>query len=532
MTAQPAQVENLSSLTSHERLQAYQTIVDGCHHAWSKNKPVMTRIQDILNVLVPLTESDPYFLAHLTSYVMTKSQSKDMKLFLAYASALSTADGSPFSPGSKYKKPNLRYIGAAAAQMLEPKIADRLLTLASTKFSVDNHLNLSRHFPTALRTALKKYLQYRESNPEMLRGIKKAGLGKVIQNMYRGLHMNPTDTSASILRWEQKDREITMENSAFADFKNLTDLQIAEKVRSEKLPVLGVLGALPRAVSPVIAVALLEQATGNQAVILRKTFEDAGVLTDPEVMKLFTEKVGTAKTALDRVNTLTKDASEAVKQVLKEARSESRKEETKGLGKIYLHLDVSGSMNQVLKYAMERGAIFAECVNDPTNNFGWGLFDQRGEVLPLPQEFVQDAFAAVLFQHRGGWGGGTDAFSLYPTARVFGADVDVFVSDQEHNASSLEVMIRRCHEQNPQYVKPKACVIVDFSSPNYPCSIIKDAYEANGIPVAIIKPNTLTGSALVSEAVKAAMMGPLAQVDEIMETPLLKLPEYYYALEK
>lgn len=532
MTAQPAQVESLSSLSSHERLKAYQTIVDGCHHAWSKNKPVMSRIQDILDVLIPLTESDPFFLAHLTSYVMTKSQSKDMKLFLAYASALSTADGSPFSPGSKYKKPNLRYIGAAAAQMLEPKIADRLLTLASTKFAVDGKLNLSRHFPTALRTALKKYIQYRENNPEMLRGIKKAGLGKVMQNMYRGLHLGPSDEAAAILRWEQKDREITMENSAFADFKNLTDLQVAEKIRAEKLPVLGVLGALPRAVSPVVAVALLEQATGNQAVILRKTFEDAGVLTDPEVMKLYTEKVSTAKTALDRVNTLTKDASEAVKQVLKEARSEKRKEETKGLGKIYLHLDVSGSMSAVMQYAMERGAIFAECVNNPRENFGWGLFDWRGEVLPLPEEFVQDAFAAVLFNHRGGWGGYTDAFSLYPTAREFGADVDVFVSDQWHNGNNLEIMIRRCHEANPNYVKPNACVIVDFSDPRSPCSIIKDAYEANGIPVAVIKPNTLTESALVSEAVRTAMVGPLAQVDEIMETPLLTLPNWYYALEK
>lgn len=528
MTAQAAQ-ESLSALSSDERLRAYQTIVDGCHHAWSKNKPVQARIQEILNTLVPLTERDPHFLARLTSYVMTRSQSKDMKLFLAYVSALSTADGSPFSPGSKYKKPNLRYIGAAATQMLEPKLADRLLQLASMKFDVPDHLNFSRHFPTALRTALKKYIQYREQNPEMLRGIKKAGLGNVMQNMYRGLHIGPSDEAASILRWQQKDHEIAMENSAYAGLKDLSDIEIAEKVRKEKLPVLGVLGALPRAISPVIAVALLEQATGNQAVILRKTFEDAGVLTDPEVMELYKNKISTAKTALDRAATLSKDASETVKQVLKEARSEKRKEDTAGLGKIYLHLDVSGSMNQVLRFAMEKGAIFAECVNNPADNFAWGLFDWRGEVLPLPEEFVQDAFAAVLYAHQGGWGGGTDAYSLYPTAREFGADIDVFCTDQGHNGNSLEIMIRRYHEQHPEAKKPKACVIIQFPMA-FEGPVIQRAYEANGIPVAVLKPETLTESALVSEAVKTALVGPLAKVDEIMNTPLIELPEWYYTL--
>jgi len=47
----------------------------------------------------------------------------------------------------------------------------------------------------------------------------------------------------------------------------------AEKIRKEKLPPTGVIGALPDKISPVIAVSILEQASGNQAVILRELFD-------------------------------------------------------------------------------------------------------------------------------------------------------------------------------------------------------------------------------------------------------------------
>jgi hypothetical protein len=281
--------------------------------------------------------------------------------------------------------------------------------------------------------------------------------------------------------------------------------------------------------SPVIAVALLEQATGNQAVILRKTFEDAGVLKDPEVMKLYEEKISTAKTALDRVDVLSATASAEVKKAMVKARAENRQAQTVNLGKIYLHLDDSGSMDSFRNFAIENGSIFAECVNNPKENFAWGMFGSQGQKLPLPQEFVKDAFAAVLFGYRDG--GGTYCFALYPTAREFGADIDVFISDQENTHGDLGEQIENFHKDNPDIKKPKVCVIVDFGT-HYggDKGDIQLAYEKNNIPVAIIKPKTLTESALVVEAIKTAMLGPVAVVDEIMATPLLKLPNYYFSL--
>lgn len=525
--------ESLPFLSNEERLAVYQLLTSAATHLWSKNSLQIDKLQKVLEDLVPLTQKDPIFLAHLTSYVIKNSNSKDLAVVLTYLNSLNSADGTPFSPGSKYKKPNLRYVSAAALQTLDPKLSARVLEVAKRKYAVANYLNESSHFPTTLRTAFKKYLKYREVNLEIMKGIKKAGLGNTIKKLYRGLRLAPADEVAAILRWQQKNKKIKFEKTEF-EFKGKTDLEVAELIREKRLPVLGVLGALERPISPVIAVALLEQSTGNQAVILRKTFEDAGVLKDKEVMKLFEEKIKTAKTALDRVETLTQEASEAVKQVMKDAKSAKRKEATVGLGKIFVHLDSSGSMRDVFSVATKRGAILAEMVNNPRENFKWGLYAEQGEELPLPEEFVEDAFAAVLFARTAN--GGTNAFALYPLARQFGADIDVQISDGAHNIGDLGNHIRHFHETNPNLPKPKVCIWVqvqltagsfgwgeDFTA-------IKRGYEANDIPVVVLKPEVLTESALVTESVRQALLGPVEIVNTIMKQELLPLPEWYLTL--
>lgn len=525
---EPAQKETLPFLSSQERLEAYQLILDGCHHIWSKNELQTDKAKEVLNNLIPLTKNDPYFLAHLTSYALKNSKSKDLQVFLSYVASLSSADGQPFSPGSKYTKPNLRYVGAAAVQELDPKLADRVLKIANLKYNVPSYLNEASHFPMVLRTALKKYVKYREAHPEYVNGIKNAGLGTVLKRLYVALRIKPSEDVVKILRWKRKDIPVDFGERPYS-FVRLTDLQIAETIRENKIPYLGVLAELSRVkkkVSPVIAVAMLEQATGNQAVIMRATFEDAGILEDPEVMKLYKKKIKEAKTTLDRVATISENANSAVKQALTEARSENRKAQTVGIGKIYMHIDDSGSMNQARDFAIERGSVFAECLNDPEKNFKWGLFGSGGQEVPLPKEFVQDAFAAALYPYRDG--GSTDCFALYPKAREFGADVDVFISDQQHTDGNLEEKIRKYHEDNPTAKKPKVCVIVNFFHREE--GPLRRAYEDNDIPVAVINPNALTESALVVEAVKAALLGPVAVIDDIMSTELIKLPDWYYTL--
>lgn len=525
-------VETLPFLSSKERLEAYQLILDGCHHIWSKNEIQQEKAKKALEVLIPLTKNDPYFLAHLTSYVFKKSDAKDLQVFLAYAATLSSADGMPFSPGSKYLKPNLRYVGVAALESLDPKLVDRIVKVANMKYGVANYLNDASHFPMNLRTAIKKYVKYREAHPEYVAGIKKAGLASVLKRLYAAMRMKPSEEVVKTLRWKRKDIKVDFGERPY-DFTGKKDLEIAEIIRANKIPYLGVLAELSRVknkVSPVIAVAMLEQATGNQAVIMRATFEDAGILSEPEVLKLYEEKIKEAKTTLDRVDAISENASQAIKDLMKKARATQRQSQTVGIGKIYIHVDDSGSMSQIREFAADHGSIFAECVNDPAKNLKWGIFGSSGQEMPLPQEFVTDAFKAVIFSYRDG--GSTDCYALYPNARAFGADVDVFISDQGHTDGDLTRKIREYHRNNPDVAKPRACVIINFGGAHYGSGDhqIKEAYEANGIPAVEMKPTTLKESALVVEAVKTALLGPVTVIDDIMNTELLKLPQWYYSV--
>ena len=513
----------LAELTNAERLVVYQKLIGGCSHLWSKGKLQKDKVIPWLQFLAKLGKDDPIFLAHLTAYIIKNSQSKDLLVTSIFCNSLSDADGTPFSPKSKYKKPNLRYVSWAAIQDLDPKLVYRVKQLAMLKFGIAKVMDEAAHQPTGLINAIKKYLRFRETKTQFLEGIRKSGLRKIYIDLYRKVRMKPSDLVCSIMKWKQKDgRDIELQKSIF-NFEGMTPLAIAKKIRSEKLSVLGVVGALPK-ITPVIAVALLEQASGKEALILRKLFEDQGILKDKEVAKLFGEKIVNAKTVVDRAETLSKTASEDVQKIIKNAKSAARKQETVGIGKIYMHIDKSGSMQEAITFAKHNGAIIAECVNDPVNNFRWGAFDPMGHELKLPEEFTADAFQAALYGLVAD--GGTDAFALYPIARKFGADVDVILTDQDHNSGDLENKIKTFHEKNPNIAKPKACVIINFGH----MRTVENAYKANGIPVSILEPRTLSSSALVVESIKTAIRGPEAVIDSIMSTVLPDLPNWYYCI--
>lgn len=526
----------LPYLAQTDRLKIYQHLVDGCHHLWSKNKLQEEKALAILKDLYLLGANDPYFLAHLTAWVYAqKNKSKDLQVLTLYANALSSADGRPFSAKSKYKKPDLRYISSVLLNKLDPKQALRVRKLGALKWGIPDKLRTGTHYPTVLNTGFKKYLKYREGNINSVIGIVRASLGGTYRNLYRWCHLTPSDEVAGFLHWMQKDRKIDFVELAI-DYKGKSDLEIAESIRADKTKYFAIIDGLSKVkkkMSPVIAVALLEQVTGNQAVILRSLFEEQGILKDPEVLKLYEEKIKEAQTALDRAEGASKTASEEVKRVLMSARAAKRKEQMGDVGKIFLHVDCSISMRSSLEYAQDNAAIIAEMVDNPKENFGWGLFKgtaESGELL-IPEDFEKDAFKALLFGKD--LGGSTDCFALYAKAREKGAEVDIFVSDGEHNVGPLGTKIRNYHEQNPFQLKPRAVVLIRVTDNSYrgtPDRSIEDACMENGIPYAEMKPETLNDSALVTSAVKQAVTGPSATIDDIMDTKLPKYPRWWYII--
>jgi hypothetical protein len=515
--------ESIGFLDNAERLKIYDTLISGCQHLWSKNKPQEEKITQALNDFSVLAEKDPLFLAHFTSFSCKKLDSKDLKVIATFVNSLSDADGTPFSLGSEFKKPNWRIVSQAAFCELDPKLALRVLKLANTKRSVGSKPSAT-HFSRHLKTAATKYLRYRESNPKILEGIKKAGLGNTLKSIYRIARIAPSPEACQILRWKQKagfpGAGVEIKKSAF-DFTGLTELQIAEKIRQDKLKPQAVLGALPDKISPVIAAAVLEQCSGDQAVVLTSLFEEQGLLKDKEVKALYEKKIRTAKQALDRVERIKQEMDEETKAVMKQAKADVRKEQVGDIGKIYIHLDISGSMQVALQTAKKRGAIIAECVRDPEINFHWGAFNNRGFALPRPVKFTEDGFHSALYGLIAG--GGTDCFALFPEARRLGCTTDFYITDGQHTQGDASARLKMLQDQG----MPKQVVIIKCGQ--Y-IPTLENAFRALQIPVAVIDEKQLTESALVTQAIRQASLGSQTVIEDVLAQPLLSLPKWWYSI--
>lgn len=505
--------------TPEERLAIYNMLLSSCTHLYSKNKLQQEKFNDVANIFVKLAKEDPLFMVHFTAWA-SKKDSKDLQVLSIFFNALNDADGSPFFTGSKKNKPNFRLVSAALLQKLSPHLANRVLELTRYKFGVKDYLSEGAHYPSFLKNAFRKYMLYREANLDMIRGIKKSGLGKKYINMYRMLHMAPTPEAAGILGWKQKDKEIVIEK--MFSFDGIKPNQIAEVIKENKLSPLVALSALPEnTMNASIAKALLENCTGNQAIILQNMFRRKGFLEIEEIKNLFDLKVKTAKTAVDRIDTLAKNLTDDEKKVMSETRSKVRKETVGNIGKVFMHIDKSGSMRGAIEFAKDRGSIFAECVNEPDKNFAWGLFGTRGKRLKNPDSFTKEDFYHSLYGVNAD-DGSTDCIALFEEARKFGANVDVYVTDGGHNVGDAQSRLATLINK---YGKPNAAIIIKMGSYS---KNLERALEANGIPVSTLTPESLKESALVAQAVKEAVKGQLAVIEEIMNTELPELPKWYF----
>ena len=523
----------LNEYSDEKRLSIYKMLTSACTHLYSKGKLQEEKFMQAANIFADLAINDPLFMAHLTAYI-AKQDSKDLKVLAVFFNSLNDANGTPFFKGAKQCKPNYREVSYSILQQLDPHLALRVLSLAHKKFGVKGLLNEATHFPTGLKTAFKKYIGYREQNPDSLRGMKKSGLAKKMQQIYRLSRTAPSDDAISILRWKQKDgRSVEMED--LPDFSQMNSDEIVASISKLKLSPVVALSVIPSdKITAKVAKALLDSCSGNQSIILYNWFSRNGFLDVASIKKLFSQKVKDSTTAVDRIDTLTKDADEEDKVEMSKVRSEIRKRKTKesNIGKIYLHIDASSSMQNAIKYAMDNAATIAECVDSPKANFGWGLFANRGRSLPIPGEFTKEDFYKVLYGAKAG--GCTDCIALYEKAREMGAEVDVYITDQGHNIGSIKTRIDHFHDKHPELQKPKAAVIIDFSgnrNANY-TKQLEDGLRKAGIPVTIMYPEALKESALISQSVANAVKGEMAVIDSILETPLPSLPKWWNKVKK
>lgn len=517
------QNQRLPEQSDTERLAIYKILLQSCTHLYSKNKLVEEKFKTAAELFAKLCKQDPTFLVHFAVWC-SKQDSKDLQLLSIYFNFLSDGDGQAFFTGSKLNKPNYRQVSSALLQELSPHLVERILNLGHKRFEVPGLLNNSKHLPTAMVTAVRKYLKYREANPQLIEGIKRSGLANKFKQLYRLSHTSPSAECAGLLNWPQKDnKEIKIQK--LPDFNNLSSDQIVEELTKNKLSPTVALSVLPpNKITASVAKVLLENSTGNQAIILYNWFARNGHLENTSIKDLFKDKIKQSTTAVDRIDTLTRNATAEDKQEMAQVRSEKRKSQanTGSLGKIFLSIDQSGSMQTAIEFAKDRASIIAECIEDANSNFRWGLFNTQGKVLPLPKSFTKEGFYQSLYGVRAG--GGTDCLSLYADARKFGAKIDIYVTDSEDTLPDPTQRIEKYHLSHPEHSKPRLAVIIDFNPSEMK---LENGLKNAGIPVVRIKPDAIKESALVAQSIRTALIGELAIIEEILNTPLPKLPVWW-----
>jgi len=526
--------EQLNEYSDTKRLSVYKMLIAACGHLYSKGKLQEEKFTVATNIFADLAKKDPLFLAHFTAWA-SKQDNKDQKVLSIFFNTLSDADGLPFFEGSSLNKPNLRHVSYAIMQNMDVPTVFRVAELASKRFGVKGLLNESSHFPTSFRTSICKYLLYREAHVDMLKGIRNAGLTQKYIQLYRIAQLAPSNDVVALFKWNQKDgrrwKDLQNEDDSLPDFKNLTSKDIVEALSKVKLSPIVALSVIPHGkITSSVAKALLKNCSGNQSIVLYNWFASNGFLDVKVIRDLFAEKVQTATTAVDRIDTLTRDATAEDKEMMSDIRSKSRKAkaDTSKLGKIFMHIDISGSMDSVIQYAKDNASIFAECIDNPEKNFSWGAFNMSFNRLKTPTSFKKEGFHAALYGVRAG--GGTDCYATYEEARRFGANVDVFITDEGHNCRSMSDRIREYHARNPTAQKPSAVVVIKFGSSRQ--NAVQDAYESNGIPVVVMSPESLKESAMVSQSIALAMKGEMVVIEEIMSTGLPSLPKWWNSVKK
>jgi hypothetical protein len=503
----------METLLAEGQLQVFNLLKNGCQHLWHRGKPDQAKIEGVLKEFYPLTFQDPNFLAHLACWSLRQDM-KDLKVISIYLNFLSSADGTAFDREANLFRPNLRIVSSAAVQKLDVPLTLRVLQLGKTKYEIQPGVK-STHCPVTLRTAVGKYLAYRQHLPATLAGIKAQGLRKKYLAIYRALHRR---VPAEVLAAFKADTLIEKFGG--------TSEEIVSQIEKTAKSVPVILSMLEKsAISPLVAVALLERCTPKQVVVYQALFEELGLLAVPEVAEIFAAKAAMAGASVDRLKVKGVPATEQLKQ---EIQAQAHKAAVGSVGKVYLHLDVSGSMRTSIDWAKKYTAKIAAAIQDPANNLKIGTFQTIGQELPAPGGYTQAHFEKLFFGVNSF--GGTMCHALWEKSRTWGADVDVFVTDQKHNdgtAESSPGYIQDLADHFAKFSRPKAVVIVNVGVHT---SILRQAFERVGVPVTEILGSDLEKSQGIGEVLRTALKGSLAIVEEIMATPLVELPKWWWAV--
>lgn len=516
-------------------------------------------IVQVYETLAQIWTANNELAARLASYVMKETDWRDMKVVCAAFMLVQNRAGEPITEEQDGKKVVLfhdddyREIGEAmiklyergSNRMMNPKLIQRISEVLSLPqvAAINRGLGFGnphkrKPFTGRYYKAVTDWLEFRETNPGLLEGLRKAGYAATVRNLCRMVGYKPQSKRFfELLGWKQKQaadghREIGLTDLQIRklSFEGLSEEEICAKIVAEKLGWKQVMGMLPKelGLTPAILVALFEQLSDKDLTILTPTLEELGLLKEKPIKERWQKAIeaqsdqrarNIAKNIRDRelAGRLEESADAAVKKAVAEATKEADIH-------IMFLIDASGSMQGAIETSKEALSMIVQ--GFPPEKLHIAAFNTTGTVLK-PKQYSS---AGIKHMLKGiGAGGGTIYGSAITALHAQGVRVPpeagliVFaVGDEEGEAGEqFAQAIRNCG-----YAPRAFAHIVNGSSRGF---TVRGAAEALGIPYTAVAVDQFTDVYQVQRTLKAVLeaqpfRSKESLVEKILQTELLTTP--------
>jgi len=216
--------------------------------------------------------------------------------------------------------------------------------------------------PRSARTAVRRYLQKREKQPQFFDRAALRGR-KSMKHLYATLHIKPSERANAIL-FKDAPPEDSLAFALKQLAKAATPTEQARQIVAHKIPYTIAIGAVKQ-ITPTVLVALINSMTPQEVINNLKSIKARGAMEHPQVKALIDEKLIAAQSD-SRVSALKgRVAAEAAGLDLATTAQLERvmDEQVKKRGKIAkstaLLVDKSGSMHQALEVGKHLAALIS-----------------------------------------------------------------------------------------------------------------------------------------------------------------------------
>jgi len=542
-------------------LQAYQKVVDGVRVVGEYRVPGLFPEVAVwmYRQVAEVWKMDNEFAARWASYAFAQEH-RDLKVVLAAFMLVQTRKGDPVLEGGKiaFYDEDFRDVGEAMVLIhrrdgkdLNPKLLLRvhdLLRLPGVA-AINRELGFGnsarRPFLGRWSKAVEKWLQFREENPKLLEGLIKAGFKNTVKDLARAVGYKPeTPKFFETLGWAQDQAKDGRRQMLIGvgmirgeTWDDLTEVQICEKIVTEKLDWKRVVGLLPKkfGVTRAIMSAAVESGSlsNKDLIILTPTLEELGLLEVKEVkvkweraLKKAEDDVRAANIAR---NVKSKDVQEQLQAAADTALQKAVEQVTKNL-RIYVIIDVSGSMGQSIEKAKALLGKFLQ--GFPPDRTHVAVFNTAGRVVEIKHASaagVVNAFKGISAE--GGTAHGTGVLALTKFQPKDDEDsLFIFVGDGGERKTFEAYVIQ-------SRLRPMAFGFLMLPGENF--GAIDHTAAALGIPCFRIQENTFDDVYAIPRTLRALVaatpVGTVARVvttprvtlvDTVINTELLKKPSW------